>query len=67
MTKRRRGARQLGGHSAIAGDLAGGVAGLKHAQQHEQRALDDALAEDLVDRAVAAGEGEPVDAESRSG
>ena len=57
-------ARQLGGQPAVGVDLAGGVAVIEQAEQQEERAVDDAVSEDLVDRAGPAGEGEAVDAES---
>ena len=45
----RGGARQLGGESAVGVDDAGGVAELERAEQQEERAVDDAVGEDLID------------------
>ena len=61
MTKKRSQSRQLGRQAAVGGDLAGRVVVVERAQQQEQCAIDNAVSENLVDRAVPAGEGEAVD------
>ena len=55
---------QLGGESAVGVDLAGGVAEFERAEEQEERAVDDAVRKDLIDRAGPAGEREAVDAEN---
>ena len=61
--KKRGRARQFAGQSAIGVDLAGCVAVVEHAQQQEQRAVHDAVIENLINRALPAGEREAVDAQ----
>ena len=57
------GLRNFSGQAAIGGDLAGEVAELKRAEEHKERGVDHFVIEDLVDGAVPAGKGEPIDAE----
>ena len=54
----------LAGQAAISVDLAGRVAVVEDAEQEEERAIDDAVRKDLVDRAGRADDREAVDAEN---